>query len=135
MKSAGIVILAILAVITMIFGGWAFKYFTAPIQGRVDAEQRIESGTNRIQQYNKFFDLCASAQTTQTSLQTQKEMLELVDGKEAERIRSNVAGMTAQLARTVNQYNVDARKDYTAARFHDSDLPFQLNASRPINCQ
>ena len=135
MKTTGIVILAIVVLIAMIFGGWAFRYFTAPIQGRVDAEQRIESGTNRIQQYNKFFDLCANAQTTQTSLQTQKDMLESMEGKEAERIRSNVAGMTAQLARTVNQYNVDARKDYTAARFHDSNLPFQLNASQPINCQ
>ena len=134
MKTGSAIALALIGVVAVTAGSLAYRYYTAEVRGIVDAEVRIESGQNRIQQYNRFFDLCAETQTMQSSLQVQQELLETVEGQEAERVRSNIAGMNAQLHRYVNRYNADARKEYTAARFRDSSLPYQLDANQPINC-
>lgn len=120
--------------IAMSIGGLAWRYYTADVRGVVDAEEQITRGTNRIQQYERFFDLCSQAQTMQSSIESQELLLEDADESERRRIRSNLAGMNAQLNRYVNQYNVNAAKDYTAARFQASNLPFNLNAEQPIVC-
>lgn len=129
------VVLGILVTVLITGGAWAWKYYTAHWSGKVDAEQKIESGNSQISNYNHYFDLCSVAKTRQQSLKTQKNLLEMAeDSKEKIRVRSNIAGLESQLNRSINQYNVDARKEYTMARFKDSDLPFQLNFSEPINC-
>lgn len=136
MKYIGYVLLGILAAVALTFGGWAFKYYTAPIKGTVDAEVQIESGHNRIQNYERYFDMCSLAQTRQDSLEVQKSLLESAeDSKERSRIRSNIAGLEAQLARAVNQYNVDVQKEYTMARFKDASLPYELSTTQPIYCR
>lgn len=134
MKTGSAIALALVGVVGLTAGSLAYRYYTAEVRGIVDAEVRIESGQNRIQQYNRFFDLCAEIQTMQSSLEAQKSLLETSEGGEEERVRANIAGMTAQLNRYVNRYNADARKEYTAARFRDSSLPYQIDANSPINC-
>lgn len=37
MKATGIVIAVIVAICILIGGGWAFRYFTAPIKDKIDA--------------------------------------------------------------------------------------------------
>lgn len=104
---------------------WTY-YFGAEISGKVEAERQIESAPNRIQKYNHFYDLCSTVQSLEQSLRQQRNTLENVEGDEAERTRSNINGLVAQRSRNVNQYNADARKEYTAARFKASDLPYKL---------
>jgi len=50
------------------------------------------------------------------------------------RIRANIGGIKAQISRNVNRYNADAAKDYTAARFKDGDLPYQLSIDGETYC-
>lgn len=129
------VLAGIIFLLTLTAGGWAWKYYTAEIRGRVDAEQRIESGANRIQQYNKFFNMCNNVKSIKTALDSQRSLLDNAeDSKERSRIRSNIAGMEAQLARYVNQYNSEASQSYTAARFLASELPYQLNIDGETQC-
>jgi len=132
----GILILVIVVVMALSLGGLAWRYYTADIRGTVDAEERIESAQSKIQNYEHYFDLCSTAQTRQQSLMVQEELLSSAeDTKERARIRANVAGLKAQLASAVNQYNVDVQKDYTMARFKDVDLPYELDYNTPINCR
>lgn len=133
----GIAIAVVLAIALMAGGGWAWRYYTAPIEGVVEAEEQINSGSNRIAKYNYFFDMCATIQSDKEALAIQKEMLDNAESAdERERIRANIAGINAQLRRNVNQYNADAGKEYTAARFKANSLPYNINANEEfVSCK
>ena len=134
-KIAGYVIAFFVCMVLLVFGGWAFKYFTAPIKGTVDAEVQIESAESRISNYNHFYDLCSQVQSMKQSIQNQKELLEYSDDENRQRVLANIAGMKSQLSRYVNQYNADASKSYTAARFRSATLPYKLYIDGTTNCQ
>lgn len=135
LKVVGTILLIPIILIAMFAVSSGWKYVTAHWRGKVDAEQKIESGDSQISNYNHYFDMCSVAQTRQQALETQQSLLEDAEtSKERTRIRSNVAGMQAQLNRIINQYNADAKKEYTMARFKDSSLPARLDADRTIFC-
>lgn len=132
-KLVGYLLAAIVALMAMSAVGWVWRYYTAAPKGIVEAEEQINSGHSRIQKYNQFFDLCSVIQTNKTQLRTQKDMLEMAESAdERQRIRATIAGVKAQLNRNVNQYNADSHKEYTAARFKASSLPYEINASQEI---
>jgi len=110
---------------------WAWRYWTAPIKGAVDAEQQLESAPSRIQKYNYFHDLCASIKEKEAQIDNQLVALEsATSDDERSRIRQNLAAIRSQRMGDIAQYNADAHKDYTRARFHDSDLPYTLTEER-----
>lgn len=131
------IFLAIAAMLAVSAASWAWRYYTAAPKGIVQAEEQINKGSNRIQNYDHFFDLCSVIQTNKTQLQTQKDMLEMAETqKERTRIRATIAGVTAQLSRNVNRYNADSHKEYTKARFKDESLPYEINANQEmITCK
>jgi len=137
LKVGGWIIVGLLVLVLMSGAGLAWRYFTAPVKGIVDAEEQINQGSNRIQKYNHFFDLCSTIQSDKMTLETQRSLLESAEGdKERARVRANIAGIEAQMNRNANQYNVDARKEYTAARFKSSDLPYQIDTTQEyISCK
>lgn len=118
-------------VLALLIGGiWAFRYYTAGVRGVIGAQEQIQSAPSRIANYNHFFDLCASVQGAEAALDAQYAQLAATqDPKEQARILSNIAGISAQRERSMRQYNADARKDYTAGQFRDSDLPYQLSVT------
>lgn len=132
MKATGIAIAIIVAICLLVAGGWAWRYYTAPIKGKVDAEVQIESAPNRIQKYENFYDMYATIQTDVAALNAQKSLLEdlktdeTASKSELSRVRTNVAALQAQIQRQINEYNADARKEYTDARFFPDDLPRKL---------
>lgn len=126
--------IALLASVALGYKGWL--YLTADFTGDVQAERQIQSGNSKITSYDHFFDLCSAAQTQQSALHAQEQMLESAESsKERSRIRANLVGMEAQLNRMVNQYNVDAEKTFTIGQFRDQNLPVSLTASNPIYCK
>lgn len=137
LKIGGAIVVGLLVVVLLSGAGLAWRYFTAPIKGVVDAEEQINQGSNRIQKYNHFFDLCSTIQSDKMALATQRSLLDSAEGsKERERIRANIAGIQAQMNRNANQYNVDARKEYTSARFKSNDLPYQIDTTQEyISCK
>lgn len=113
--------------IALFAAGLAFRYFTADVRGRVDAQEQILSGPNRIAQYDHFFNLCASVQSLEAQLDALNvELPRAPTVRDESRILASITGVTAARARAINQYNADALKSYTSARFRDSDLPFQI---------
>lgn len=136
MKVLGIAVSFIFIITAITAGSLAYRYYMAPVHGKVNAEVQIESAPSRIQKYEHFFNLCAQVQTMKASIAAQRDLLDPAETtKERSRIRANLAGMTAQLARYVNQYNADSQKNYTKARFKDSSLPYTLSVDGKTFCQ
>lgn len=133
-KGVGIFLLVLLLIALLSVGGWVWRYYTAEPKGIVDAEEQIQSGDNRIDKYNKFYDLCASTQRQKRSLEAQKETLEQVDDDEKSRIRQNIAGLQAQIQGTVSQYNALSTREYTAGQFRASNLPYKLSVEGDTTC-
>ena len=120
-----LLVLALIAV--AVVGGWAIRYYTAPIRGTVGAYEQIQSAPMRITAYNHFFDLRAAVQGYDGQLEAMRKSLEENPSKkEKERIVATIAGIEGARARAVAQYNADAQKDYTIGQFRDANLPYQI---------
>lgn len=125
-------------VIALIVGGSTWlKAVTAPFFGWAEAERQIESAPSRIANYNHFFDLCAAVEGYEDQIVVLQDQLDETgpdDTREVNRLRSTISGIEGQRARAIRQYNADATKDYTQARFRDSDLPYQLSIEGVNDC-
>lgn len=128
---AVVIVLFFIAVLSLVFLGW--RYFTAPVKGVVEAQEQIHRGANRIQEYEKFFDLCYSAKATQDTITQQQALLES-GAKHPDQVRTTITGLQARLNQIVNEYNSNSHKSYTSAQFKASELPFEINAEN-IQCQ
>lgn len=114
-------IVLVLAVVVI----WGIRVQTAEIRGRGDAEITIQSGGNRIVQYEYFFALCESVQSAEASIDAQRGLLGSPNVSQA-MVEQNLAALEATRARSINTYNARAAQDYTSGQFRDSDLPYQL---------
>ena len=128
------IVLGVFLLMVLVGGNWAYRYFTAPIEGTVNAEQYIESAGNRISTYEEFYGLCSSAQAMQDNIAFQKEMMQDMDKESStyERTLITVSGMNARLNQMVREYNSASNQEYTSARFKSKSLPDSLVASQPI---
>ena len=128
MKKFGYGLLALVVLVALVLGGYAARYLLAPVSGTVEKQETIQSGDYRIHSYNHFYDLCASIQRQQRSLQAQKELLDsATDSHDKQRVRTRIAALKAQVQNSVSQYNADSRKAGTLATFKADDLPYQIN--------
>lgn len=127
------VVVAALAIGALTF---AIRWVTAGPKGQLQAREQIQSGNSRIAAYNHFFDLCAAVQTDEATIKAQQD--ELATGPSESRrgqIHANIAALTAARAEKINQYNADARKDYTIGQFRSSGLPYTLGDSKETSCE
>lgn len=109
------------------------KYIAAEPAGKVQMEQSVTSGNAQIYSYNHFFDTCAAVQGYEQTLKVQQAMLvDATDDKA--RIRSNIAAISAARSSLIAQYNADASKVKTLARFKDDGLPNHLSESENTVC-
>lgn len=107
---------------------WGFRWLTAGPAGALGARETILSGEFRVAAYQHFFNLCAAIQGLEASLDAQNELLaQTTETREGQRVRANIAGITAELGRAIAKYNTDARKNYTEGQFRDLDLPYKLS--------
>lgn len=122
-------LLLLLAVLAGINWGW--RYFTADVRGIVGAEEQRKAANFRLQAYNRFFDMCAAIQGHEATLKAQRTALDMATSPgEKERLRANIAGITAQRARTIARYNADAAKSYTLAQFKANSLPYRIKPNQ-----
>ena len=125
----GLAFMAVMVIALLFFGGLAFRYYTADVRGRVDANEQIKSGSSRIVNYEHFFNLCASIQGNEAQIRALEKELSFGNNGERPRIQANITGVTAARARAIAQYNADAAKSYTQGQFRSSALPYQLSES------
>lgn len=129
-------IVGIISITLLTAGGWAYRYYTAPIEGIVGAQEQIESSSNRISTYEEFYGLCADSRTLQQNIQSQKDLLSNLEKGTVDYSHTlkNISGMQAQLHRYVNDYNSMSNQSYTAAKFKSEGLPRTLKSDNLITC-
>lgn len=109
------------------------RYFLAEPTGKVQMEESMTSGNAQIYSYNHFFDMCAAVQGYEQTLKVQQAMLADATDDKA-RIRSNIAAISGARSSLIAQYNADAGKIKTMARFKDDNLPNHLSESENTVC-
>lgn len=127
--------IAVAVGVVLLFAGvTGFRYITADARGAVDAHEKIKSGDNRIAEYDRFFDLCSAALTTQDQIDNLEEEKETAEEPRLSQLTSSITALKGKLSENVNDYNSAASRDYTSGQFRDSDLPYQLGKDREIKC-
>lgn len=132
---AKITVAVIVGLGLLIGGGLGLRYVLAEPTGQVEAREKTQSGSNRIAQYERFYDLCSSAKTAQdqiTNLEQERDA-GVSESRESQ-ITSSITALRGKRDETVNKYNSLAARDYTAGQFRDSNLPYELNGQEPIKC-
>lgn len=130
-----IVIAAAVAIVLLVAGTLGIKYLTADTRGQVDANERIKAdGGNRIAEYERFFDLCSSAMTTQDQIDNLEDEAKTAEEPRLTQISSSITALKGKLSENVNDYNSAASRDYTSGQFRDSNLPFELDREKEISC-
>lgn len=127
-KILGGIVLFFVLLYLLGMAAFGVRVMTAGIVGRGEAHIQIQSGSNRIVQYDHFFNLCASVQQAEAGIDAQTDLLESTsDSNEQARIKTNIAALQMTRSNGVFQYNADASKEYTQGQFRDSSLPYQLS--------
>ena len=128
LKAIGIFIAAVAIIVGIIYLSGGISYVTAPFRGEVAEREITEAdGNYRISAYEEFYDLNAQVDALNTQICTMKENKSLpVDQRE-----TNVLALTNTRTDLVNEYNADARKTETRAKFLASDLPYELPREVP----
>lgn len=120
-------IISFLVLMALVIGGtWTYKWYTAPIRGKIEMREQIQNKDHRRYAYEHFYDLYASYESYKDSLQAQHQVLETADGNQENRVRQNIAALKSQMARVREEYNADSRKMKTAGQFKAWDLPKRL---------
>lgn len=122
----GGIVLVLLLVLGLTFAIFGVRWLTAGSRGAVEAREQIQSGDFRIEAYDHFYNLCAAAQTNADALNASYIEESTAVEPRLGQVHININAQTIALAETINQYNADARKSYTAGQFRASDLPFVL---------
>lgn len=113
--------------VALVGSGLVIRYWLAGPAGAVDAVEQIQSGANRISAYNHFFDLCAGVRADEIALEAQSMLRDVTtDPFQLTRVNTNMTGLQGHRAGLIEEYNANARKDYTSGQFRDSDLPYRL---------
>lgn len=120
-------IVAVVAAVLLSVGIWGATVAIADIFGRGEAHKELHSAPYRIAAYDHFHDLCVSVQDAESSLDAQFDLLTTAQDKSI--VQTNIAALKAVRMHGINQYNEDAKKNYTLGQFRDSDLPWQLPAT------
>lgn len=131
---AAVVLVVVLIIGAMyLFGFGLFQRGTADFRGGTEQIEKTKgSGDYRIASYDHFFNLCASVQSKEATIDAlEKELSRKPDPSESrtEQIYAAITANEAIRAETINQYNVDAKKEATVGQFRASNLPYELNAN------
>lgn len=107
---------------------WGFGVATAGIFGRGEAEKRIQSAEFRIQAYDRFFNQYASIKSLEGQIdELTAQLATLSPGtRDYSYVSSSLVGVKGLRHTAIQQYNADARKEYTEGQFRDNSLPYQI---------
>lgn len=125
------VLTVVVLFILLVIGVWAYRYYTADTRGAITAHETTTAGQYRINSYEHFYDMCASIQGYEGSIFIQEELIKDSDNKEiTDRAQLILSSIKAQRIRTISQYNMDAAKERTMAKYMDQGLPKEISAKQ-----
>lgn len=125
--------IGVIALFAVIYG---VRYYSAEPVGKVEMEVSTTNGPAQEFSYNRFFDQCAAIQGYEDAIASQRELLKTAQSDDYSRINTNIGAITAERNRAIAQYNADARKIKTLARFKDNGLPNFIDShDEKTSCQ
>lgn len=129
-------LLCTIGVVVLIAVIYGVRYYSAETVGKVEMEVNTTDGRAQEFSYNRFFDQCAAIQGYEDAIASQRELLKTAQPDDFARINTNVGAITAERNRAIAQYNADARKIKTLARFKDNGLPDFIDShDEKTSCQ
>lgn len=125
----------LLLIIGLSVGGWLLKAAFAPTAGKVNQRIVTNEVGNRIAQYDKFFDDCASIEGLENQIKnTQAQLKTTTDTDRKNFLSSVLLGYQNNRAEAIALYNANARKAGTNGQFRASDLPYTLHVNGVTQC-
>lgn len=133
----GVLVLCVAAIVTLAAIGLGVRYFMAEPTGKVVMHETVTSGRAQLNSYDHFYDACAMIQGYEASLQGYRKALTVAKSEDdIQRLNTVITAVEAERSRAVMQYNADARKTETMARYKDRGLPDFINvANMDTVCQ
>lgn len=129
--AAFILLILVIGAMFLFSFGW-FSQSTADFRGRVGVAEKTKANANfRIASYDHFYDLCASVQSKESTIQALKAEAPS-DAARASQVQGAITANLIQRNASINQYNADARKAGTSGQFRASDLPYQLDPNSEV---
>ena len=124
---AGLAVVIVLLIGAIYLTG-GIKQLTAPFRGETQEKELTEAdGNYRIAAYEEFYDLNAQIEAKEIEICAMKSNTSLpVDQRE-----TNVLALTNKRTELVAEYNADASKTDTRAKFKASDLPYTIEKEAP----
>lgn len=141
-KLSGGCLIAVVVFLVISAGGGVFAAYYDNWFSSVTAEPRGQkamrentqaNGAFRQGAYERFFDLCTSAMTSQQQMTALNLELKTADADRADQIRTSLTALTGSMNEAVNKYNAEANEFHRSA-FLDKNLPYPLNAKDEIQC-
>lgn len=122
------VVLAMLAIWGIVVAGWGLGVATAGLYGRGEAHKQIQSADFRIAAYNQFFNQYASIKSLEGKIDELTNTLGMLEPgtREYNYTLTALTGTKGLRHEAIQQYNADARKNWTEGQFRDNDLPYQI---------
>lgn len=142
LKLSGGCLVAVIVFLVITVGGGVFAAYYDNWFSSVTAEPRGQKGMRENTQangsfrqaaYERFFDLCTSAMTSQQQMTALNVELKTADADRAAQIRTSLTALTGSMNEAVNKYNAEANEFHRSA-FLDKNLPYPLNAKDTIQC-
>lgn len=121
------------ALIALVVGGYALKYATADVRGKVAQNEAVKADPNyRIASYDAFYDACGAIQAKEDAIDAQLALQDAYEKGSPDfvRIETNLVALRAARASLIRAYNADASKADTRANFHASDLPYSIDPTQ-----
>lgn len=125
---------------------WGFNVVISDAKGRGDAQMQINSGTNRIEQYDHFFKLDGDIRSQAQNAVNAKAALDAFNkttpvtaneafniSEQRNNLQATYTGLVQICTNNVATYNNDAASSYTKAKFLDSALPFSFEPAACSN--
>lgn len=135
--------IAVVVVIGVSLGIYFLVFATANDRGRIQASNQINGATNRIGQYDHFFDEWQAYRAQVASLPTLTNQLKAFNAsnppgtndpfgqiaQQRNEIQTSLTGLEQQCINTATSFNTDSQRNYTETQFKASNLPYTLSVS------
>jgi len=127
-KIVGIVVFAFVIIGALMIALWGFGVLTADIKGQGDVRIETKSAPFRMEAYNYFHDKYGAILALEKQIDESIAQLAVLEPgtKTYDRVLTNVTALKSLRHQAIQEYNANARKDYTVGQFRDVNLPFQI---------
>lgn len=121
------VIGGILLVAVSVPAGWAIRYYTAPIEGKVQVQEQTHTSSFMMAAYNYFFAANEQIKAYDVMISSQESLLASCSEEIHDTILLNIAGIKGQKAQSIAEYNAKAQAEWTTGQFRDWQLPYHID--------